>query len=364
MPDKARILIIDDSATSRRALAMTLESAHDTVIQAASGEEALALLEQMSLDVILLDVVMPDLNGFEVCRRIKADPRWQHIPIILITTLSSALDVVHGLEVGADEFLLKPVDGQVLRARVRSMWRIKRQYDELKATLELREDMAHMIAHDMRSPLATAALYTYLLLHKHPREDQVYYLQVVQNQLQRVHRFINDMLLVAKTEGNQLRLNLTLMNLCRLVEAAYLRYAPTAQVMGMQLELEIAAGLDQNELLVDANLFERVLDNLLDNALKYTPAGGAVWLTCSELPGEADAERRRIRISVADEGPGIAPADRERIFDKYATIDLHRHGVQHTGLGLAFCKLVVEGHGGRLYVTDHEPRGSQFVIEV
>lgn len=361
MPDKATILIIDDSATSRRGLAMMLESAHYMVVQATSGEEALALLSHMTPDVILLDVVMPDLNGFDVCRRLKADSRWQHIPIILLTALSSALDIVHGLEAGADEFLLKPVDGQVLRARVRSMLRIKRQYDQLKATLELREDMAHMIAHDMRSPLATAALYTYLLLHKNPREEQIPYLRAVQSQLQRVHRFINDMLLLAKTEGNQLRLNLTPMNVCQLVQAAYLRHTPAAQVMGIQLESDFAVELAEDEIAVDASLFERVLDNLLDNALKYTPAGGSVWLTCARL---SDATGRRVRIGIADAGPGIAPADRQRIFEKYEIVDLRRRGVQHTGLGLAFCKMVVEAHGGRLYVTDHAPQGAEFVIEV
>ena len=133
------------------------------ILFADSGQTTLDKVEAESPDLLLLDVMMPDMTGYEVCQRLKADNRWRHIPIILVTALDRKEDVVSGLDAGADEFLTKPVHGAELRARVRTMLRIKNQYDELQEALELREEMADMIVHDMRSPISALMLYTDIL---------------------------------------------------------------------------------------------------------------------------------------------------------------------------------------------------------
>jgi two-component system sensor histidine kinase/response regulator len=125
---------------------------------APSGKGALDRLDSFQPDVILLDVMMPDLDGMEVCRRIKADPQWQAVPIIMVTALNATEDLARCLATGADDFISKPVNGVELRARINSMLRIKQQYDNVRALLKLREDVVNMIVHDLRNPLASIVL--------------------------------------------------------------------------------------------------------------------------------------------------------------------------------------------------------------
>ncbi len=365
MEEPPAILIIDDSATARATLVRLLKEEEYRVRLAASAADALRQMEQHAPDAILLDVVMPDMDGFDLCRRIKSDERWRHVPIILITALASSDDVVTGLHAGADEFLSKPVHGPVLRARIRSMLRLKFQHDELRETLLLREELSNMVAHDMRSPLAAAALYAHLLLKKAPREDQLQYLDAIESQIRRVNAFVNDMLLLAKTERRQLRPCQAPVDIRKLIQEAYDRHVPLAQAKGADLKLDLEGWQGDHPVLLDASLFDRLLDNLLDNALKYGGTGGEICLALA-MPSGFDANRPGARaiVSVSDQGPGIPVEERERIFDKYEIVELRHHGLQQIGLGLAFCKMVAEAHGGHVTAQANSPNGTIFRVEI
>src|SRR5262245_5502577 len=134
MDKQAQILVVDDERTARDTLEAFLYPENYHLLFATNGFEALNCLQTFEPDVILLDVMMPGLDGYEVCQQIKANEAWRHIPLILITALNSKAEVVRGLDTGADEFLSKPVNGYELRARIRSMLRIKRQHDQLAAS--------------------------------------------------------------------------------------------------------------------------------------------------------------------------------------------------------------------------------------
>ena len=155
MKDKNMILIVDDDPTNREVMKALLSQKGYSLAFVSSGPDALSFLRAHQPSTILLDVVMPGMDGFEVCRRIKADDRGRYIPIILVTALDRKEDMIRGLDVGADDFIVKPVNGPELRSRVRTMLRIKAQYDHLVQTLRLRESLSDMIAHDMRKPLAS-----------------------------------------------------------------------------------------------------------------------------------------------------------------------------------------------------------------
>lgn len=367
---RSTILIVDDDPMVRRMLQALLSQEGYDLHFAASGPEALARLDELAPDAILLDVMMPGMDGFQVCQRLKTDERWRHIPIILVTALDSKEDLARGLDAGADEFLTKPVDHLELQARVRSVLRIKKQYDELEATLHLREDLARMTMHDMGTFLTSITLLTELLLKRSTiapdtiAPEYVEEIEEIHAHVQRLNSLLNDMLIVAKMEAGKLILNRSMVDINQLVLAVQKNHSVIAQARGIDLVTDLPE--ESRQIPLDANLFQRVLDNLIANALKFSPAESTVTLRV-EYPEAKTAPQLpepRVRIQVLDEGPGIAEDHRDRIFDKFEIVALKREGVSQFGLGLAFCKMVVEAHDGRIFVVANEPRGAVFTVEI
>jgi signal transduction histidine kinase len=309
--------------------------------------------------------MMPDMDGFEVCQRLKGDKRWYHIPIILVTALSSTEDLVQGLDAGADDFLNKPVDSVELRARVRSLLRVKQQYDELESTLRMREDLTHMIVHDIRTPLTAILGFTELMLTRNTLDSvNTRDTKAVQTQAYRLDAFLNDMLILAKLESERLMLNRSMIDINQVVEQVKESY----NVVALSKKVELVADLPPagEHVLLDANLFQRVLENLISNALKFSPRESQVTLQV-EYPRAKTllyASVPRVRIRVSDQGPGIPEEDRERVFNKFEIVKLKEEGDLQVGLGLAFCKMVIEAHSGQIFVESNSPQGSMFVIEV
>ena len=356
------IMIVDDEAIARDVMEGLLIREGYQLTFATNGPEALAAIAGEPPDVILLDVMMSGMNGFEVCRRLKAEEQWQHIPIILVTALSSKEDLAQGLEAGADDFLTKPVNELELRARVRSMLRIKRQYDKLEASLRVREDLARMIVHDMRSPLSVILGYSELPLMLENNVSAEYLLgdlEKIRTQARRLNGFLNDMLMLAKIEAGQLILRATAVDLNPLVQQVIDSHQIVAESRNVALATHLPT--ESYQLTLDPNLFQRVLDNLLSNALKFSAPGSEVAVYLAYNVREPEPH---ICLKVLDQGPGISSDHKERIFDKFEIVNLKRSGVPQVGLGLAFCKMVVEAHGGRIYVEDNQPQGSVFTVEI
>lgn len=361
MLQQPQVFIVDDEPTARDTIEGLLYRENYDLIFAPDVFDALDQLNHVSPDVILMDVMMPGVDGFEACQRIKSDERWQHIPIILITALNSKEDIARGLDAGADEFLSKPVNGLELRARVRSMLRMKEQYDELTRLLHLREDMAGMVVHDMRVPLNVMLGFSELLLVENNLTDQQRQdIEKIHTQAQRLNMFVNDLLILAKAEHDKFILNCTQVDVNRLVQAVEQDHRLIAQSKKMTLTVKLPAY--PTLMMLDKNLMRRVLDNLLTNALKYSPANSTVTLRVGQR--WIDQTKAQVRIEISDEGPGI-PADyRDRIFNKFEIVSLKGLHVPQVGLGLAFCKMVIDAHGGQIWVEDNKPTGSIFVIEV
>ena len=361
---RSLILIVDDEPSVRSTLeALLYQEGHDLAF-ASSGREALVRLGEAKVDVLLLDVMMPGMDGFEVCQHLKTDDRYRHIPVILVTALDSKEDLVRGLDAGADEFLTKPVGGVELRARVRSMLRIKQQYDELQAALRLREDLANMIVHDMRSPLTSIIGYGELLQDNLTEPGDLKDMDVVLTQARRLNSFANDMLMLAKVQAGKPIVMRSAVDMNQLVEAAGEVHSVIARSRGLDLVVDLPD--ESQQVSLDANLIQRVLDNLVSNALKFSPQGSTITLRV-EYPGpetESGPHAPTVRIQVADEGPGVPAEHRERVFDQFEIVELKKTGVRQVGLGLAFCGMVVKAHGGRITVDDNEPRGAVFTVEL
>lgn len=364
------ILIVDDDAASREALTDLLYIESYQVETAVNGESLFAFLEQTLPDVILLDVMMPKLNGFEICRRLKANPQWQHIPVVLITALNSRPSLLQGLKAGADEFLSKPVSGAELRARVRNMVRLKRQYDAMQATIQLQEDLVQLAVHDMRTPLTTILLHASTLLFKSRLESDKWSLDVISSETRRLDNFIDDLLILIKKDNDRLRLSHSQVDICNLIREA----VGEAELLANAANVEILLSLppENKRVALDANLFRRVVDNLVSNAIKHSPMGGKIKISvyfrdsAAASPGaiEVAPGQQGARLMVADEGEGVSPELRDRIFEMGEIFNLKQRGISQTGIGLAFCKLVVGEHSGNIYLTDNQPKGSVIVVDL
>ena len=381
-----RILIVDDNESAAETLFALLASEPYDVTCVASGKEALARMNELTPDVILLDVMMPEMNGFEVCRNLKQSANWRHIPVILLTAYSESKDVAQGLDAGADEFLSKPVSGVELRARVRSMLRIKAQYDDLERSLQLRQSLSYMIVHDLRNPLAAVMLYLQLLKRKSGVvPEQLKYLEMALGESQKMSSFLDDMLMLAKMERGNLKLAPSPVSMERMLEQVQAKFRPLADAQFIGLKFIVPKQLTAFQL--DVALAQRMIENLVANALKFSPSHSTVRVAvdfpdCAALPngafdsvatttGQKDAVvgtalgPRYFRLQVIDEGPGIPPEDFERMFDQYEAVQLKEHGKPQLGLELAFCRMVVEAHAGRIHAANREGcNGSIITVEI
>jgi two-component system, sensor histidine kinase and response regulator len=351
--------VVDDEPNNLTVVELLLsQSAYDL----AYFDRGLSLLEAMQRqlpDLILLDVMMPGIDGIELCHQLKRDDRTKHIPIIMVTALNSREDLARCLDAGADDFISKPLNGLELRARVRSLLRIKRQYDELQELLhvrdemlQLRMDLSHMVIHDLRNPLANILLSCQILQMRGLDDRTAPKVQQIEYAGHRLETMIDGLLITAKLESGKLALHPVAVDLPELIQTVGEEFAAIATQQSVNLIQEIATG--PLTIQGDAALLRRVLDNLLSNALKFAPAHSDVTLVVLRHDD-------RVLLQVRDQGQGVNPELREQIFAKFE-IGQHLPQVKQMGLGLAFCKMVVEAHGGQIQVGDNDPTGCVFTI--
>lgn len=358
----SNILVVDDTAENLRLLASILEPLDYEVRPATSGRQALQAAEHDPPDLVLLDVNMPGMNGYEVCAALKADPRLKDIPVLFITALNEVSDKVKAFDVGGVDFISKPFHLEEVQARVKTHLELRRAhldletgYQRLQRLEQLRDDLVHLIVHDMRSPLSILAGHLTFLeeevgkLSSEAADD----LRAAMLGAQSLARMANDLLDVSRMEEGQLPLNVAkhdLVELASQVQRSMRGFERTRKI-------ELVAS---EPLLVtcDGGLMQRVLENLVSNAIKHAPSGGRVEI-------ELSRRTERARVCVCDDGPGVPLDVRQRIFEKFGTSATRRaNGYHSTGLGLVLCKLVIEAHQGSIGVEDAEPRGSRFWFEI
>jgi two-component system, sensor histidine kinase and response regulator len=354
MDTQPSILVIDDEPDNFDVIETLLDGQGYQLHYARNGQQALTRLNSFQPDVILLDVMMPDLDGMEVCRCIKADSKWQTVPIVMVTALTTKEDLARCLGAGADDFISKPINSLELRARVNSMLRIKQQYDNLQALLKLREDMVYTIVHDLRNPLTSIVLSTEILrfpgLSFQKQQQKIEQIVIASQQLQSL---INSLLMMAKLESGKMVLNYTEVDLSALCLSALADVEAIAAQKNLTLISELPKPGDTVK--VDAAIFRRVLDNLLSNAIKFSPSNSQVILRAENLAAGG------AKIQVADSGSGIPESLRQSIFEKYE-IGTVNPEVSQIGLGLAFCKMAIDAHHGSISVEDNYPKGTTFTV--
>jgi two-component system sensor histidine kinase/response regulator len=352
---KPSVLIIDDEPDNFDVIETLLNDQDYELHYASNGQDALTSLDTFDPDLILLDVMMPGIDGIEVCRQIKGTLKWQAIPIVMVTALSSKSDLADCLNAGADDFISKPVSAIELRARVHSMLRIKHHYDDLQTLLKLREDMVNMIVHDLRNPLAGVLLSLDLLINvDYPKEQLKSRLGQTYSSAQSIKLLIDDLLQIALLESGKIRFTYKDIELDELIKSAISNFAEMAAKKNQSLVMQFSEKLS-GKISVDAKMIHRTLENLLSNAIKFSPPNSQIIVNVESM------KSGEIKIQVIDSGPGISDTLQAKIFEKYEVGTL-MPDISQIGLGLAFCKMVVEAHGGKISVSKNEPKGAIFEI--
>ncbi len=349
------VLVVDDTAASRYVNARTLRSAGFETLEAGTGAEALELARRELPELVLLDIKLPDFDGFEVCRRLREDPATASMAIVQISaTFESAEYQVRGLEGGADTFLLSPVEPTVLVANVRAMLRLRRAEGELREFDKRKDEFLATVAHELRNPLAPLRYCLHMLEGSREPPLLEHCLPIMRRQTEHLVRLVDDLTDMSRITQNKLRLRLERVDLAQTIGAAIEAQRPEIEANG--LALEVALPSERLEVRADPVRLAQVFGNLLANAVKYTPSGGHVRVGARlESPDQ-------VAVIVQDDGRGIEAESLERIFDLFVQVG---DGGKGLGIGLALVARLVSMHGGSVEAhSDGVGRGSTFTVRL
>ncbi|MBC8011963.1 MAG: hybrid sensor histidine kinase/response regulator [Burkholderiales bacterium] len=360
-PAKTVVLVVDDLADSRFLMRCSLLANGYEVVEAASGSEALDLVMTVNPDVMVMDVCMPGMSGYDVCRAIRARAETCKLPLILVSAVADRSAVALGFASGAVDFLSKPFRAEELCARVAvhaELNRARRLLEESHARLaELNREkdlMFGMAAHDLRGPIAVImgfAENALGLMRGGESRPERQALEVILRESEHMEHFLGTLLDLNALERGGQRLKLRETDIESAARSAVERAEPAAARKSLALRLVLAQGL--HVVRADASGVRRILDNLISNALKFTPSGGRVTVRVSEHEREA-------QCVVSDSGPGLTGEDMEQVFTRFARLSAKpTAGEKSTGLGLAICRALAEGMGGRVWCGNN-PEGGAF----
>uniref|UniRef100_UPI004057AEA5 response regulator n=1 Tax=Candidatus Electronema sp. TaxID=2698783 RepID=UPI004057AEA5 len=366
--NKHTLLIIDDIIDNLMLLGEAMSPEYKIKV-ATHGAQGLELAVQEPLpDLILLDIMMPGMDGYEVCRRLKADSRSKHIPVIFLSALDKESDELQGLDAGAVDFITKPFKLEIVRARISTqieLLRMRQQLQEARLRAEAASQsksvfLANM-SHEIRTPMSAIMGMTDLALEKAADPQQRSYLETVKFSADSLLSLINDILDFSKIEAGQMELDEHPFLLADAVEAAVRTVSVLSREKGLDIITEISPELPR-AVEGDSLRFRQIILNLLSNAIKFSEQGPVRIVIRQEKSGP---ESVSVRVSVIDRGIGIRADKIGTVFSAFSQADSsvsRRFG--GTGLGLAICRQLCELMDGRVWVESEEGKGSTFIFIV
>jgi signal transduction histidine kinase len=373
----ATVLVVDDNLQNREVAEGHLVGAGYRVIQAEGGAEGLALLTARRPDLVMLDVLMPGMDGYETCRRIRALPEVGDTPVLFLTALGDLETHRAAMESGADDFLTKPLNRTELLIRVRSLLRIKQLSDELRRNYDVirsqrdalleaqrqKDELTALIVHDLKNPLSSILSNTqYVLGRGVPAGEMRESLEDVLRASQSMVRLVMNLLDVSRSEDGALVPHVSEFDLPSLLAEVCSEMDRRIQDKEQHLSLTLNPGV--GSLRGDRDLVRRTLENLIDNAYKYGPRAATIWLEVAPATMDDGAEPA-VEIRVRDEGDGIPEAYRQVVFEKYGRAATGgREARTSHGLGLVFCRRAVGVHGGAIWIEGQEGRGACFCLRL
>lgn len=348
-------MVVDDNPTNLVILeGMLIDRGHQ-VRAFATGQEALESAEKDPPELILLDIAMPQMTGFELCGRLKSDPKLSGVPVIFISAYNETKDKVKAFELGGVDYITKPFQLEEVEARVETHLVLRHQrllleesYHKLQGLEVLRDKLVGMIVHDMRSPLAAIQM-TFELLEEAMSEENpnLGLVRIGRNSAGSLMEMATQLLDVSRFEHGEMPLKPVRTDLVGLARESLDAHRLLAG--NRTLEVVSAVAVEAN---CDPDVIRRTLGNLIGNAIKFTPSNGLIRVDVQLEEGSA-------HVYVTDNGAGVPVEHHHRIFEKFGQVETKQRKLG-TGLGLTFCKLAVEAHHGRIGVQSQPGKGSTF----
>ena len=365
-PENYKILVVDDIATNILLLKAILGRAKYRIVTATGGREALEKVESESPDLILLDIMMPDMNGYEVIERLKADERFCRIPVIFLSALHDSENIVKGFKMGASDYVSKPFNHEELITRVahhmfiaEAQRVIVRQNEELQATLASRDKMYSVIAHDLRSPIGSLKMLFNTLLDSLDAErvgaGNLDMLRMGNDIAEDTFSLLDNLLKWTKCQTGRMHTVYQDVDLAEVVLFSSKISESVARTKGIVVEYDIPAPIHVR---CDVDMVKTIVRNLLSNAIKFSKENSEILVKMEEVNGMAV-------VSVQDHGCGISEEGQKKLL--HADTHFSTFGTNNeegSGLGLLLCKDFVVKNGGKLWFTSKEGEGSIFSFSI
>ncbi len=365
-PSEYKILIVDDVMSNVLLLKVLLTNEKFNIVTANNGTQALEQVEKENPDLILLDVMMPDMSGFEVAQHLKAKAQTADIPIIFLTALNSTADIVKGFQVGANDFISKPFNKEELIIRVThqvSLVAAKRiilsQTEELRRTIMGRDKLYSVIAHDLRSPMGSIKMVLNMLILSLPSKtigDEMYELLTMANQTtEDVFALLDNLLKWTKSQIGKLKVVYQDIDMVEVTEGVIEIFAMVASLKKINIELETPKKLEVH---ADIDMIKTVFRNLVSNAIKFSNEDSKIYVKLEEVDGMAVA-------SVKDSGCGIDEENQKKLLHTdthFSTFGTNNE--EGSGLGLLLCQDFVVKNGGKLWFESAKGQGSTFYFSI
>lgn len=353
-PGDMKLLLVDDTVANIDVLNGTLAPCGYNIAVANSGEKALKVVERFKPDLILLDVMMPGIDGFQTCRRLKENPQTAGIPVIFITAKVEASDVDEGFRMGAVDYVTKPFRSEEVQARVRTHLLLQHALKRMRQLNAQKDKLLGTVAHDLRNPIGGVLGYAEIIRDDGdgmPLDERGELLEQIAEVCRGMLAMVNDLLDAAAIQRGVLNLNIGATKLSSIVaqRAALSRFA--AEKKGIKIELgESPTVMVQ----ADERRIAQVMDNLLTNAVKFSPAGSVVRV-------ELEKKDEKAYVRVVDQGPGLTEEDVKKLFQDFTPLSARPTANEtSTGLGLAIAKKVVDAHGGEMFAGNGTQGGAVF----
>ena len=347
------ILMVDDNPHNLQLLGTLLEGTYQTAI-VRDGRKALEFVKKRLPDVILLDIMMPEIDGFEVCARLKADPTTSAIPIIFLTAKTETADILKGFQLGAVDYVTKPFQKEELLARINTHLALQAAKRALEDANASKDKFFSIIAHDLRNPFNSLLGLSELLLQHfddYERAQIKKYLQDMQTSAKTVYALVENLLTWSRLQRGIMDFQPHYLNLQDVIDQNLELLRPLAA----QKQITLTNPLPAKAIVyADADMVEAVLRNLLSNALKFTKPGGLVEVSTLQ-------RAQHVEVAVVDTGVGIAAPYLSQLFDLHA--QYRRRGTaneQGTGLGLILCQEFIAQHGGKIWAESEIDQGTTF----
>ncbi|BCG46192.1 response regulator receiver modulated metal dependent phosphohydrolase [Citrifermentans bremense] len=357
------VMIVDDTPANIEILSETLGEEYELFF-ATSGADALELIRADKPDLILLDIMMPGMDGFELCSILKGDPATRDIPIIFVTAMIGEEEEIKGLELGAIDYLTKPISPHIVRARVKNHLELKR-YRDLLETLASAADRAkkeflRSVSHELRTPLTPIIGMTDLVLDSEEDDNKRKYLGMVQKSALRLLGIVEDLIETSRLEGEGSAPEYRPFLLKAFLDTVSMEARSQAEGKGLDFQVTLDPALPE-AVSSDQGMLHKVLSMLLGNAVKFTPAGKvSLEVRPQEVAGEL-----MLQFSVADTGIGIDPADLERVFSDFTQSDGSiTRSFPGLGLGLTLARRMTELMNGSIWAESAPGGGSMFQVQI